>query len=168
MKNYELSNYQKISTPYIFVILQGTHFTHVPRQYLGQIFPWKIIVYRGIRFTITQHLFSTISVLNLKHSGQGTGYGERKEKKILNYRLCLHKFVEMWILRIWSPQIPVGSNLLAQIWVINSKRKNYSWKLQLENENQRIPLFIPSFYLCVLTECILVFTSKFKYNYYAY
>ena len=39
--------------------------------------------YRGIRFTITQHLFSTISVLNLKRSGQGTGYGERKKKKKL-------------------------------------------------------------------------------------
>ena len=37
MKNYELSNDQKISTPYIFVILQGTLFTHVPRRYLGQI-----------------------------------------------------------------------------------------------------------------------------------
>ena len=79
MKNYEISNYHKISTPYIFVILQGTLFTHVPRRYLGQIFPLKIIVYRGIRFTITQHLFSTIAVLNLKRSGQGTGYGERKK-----------------------------------------------------------------------------------------
>ena len=39
MKNYELSNDQKISTPNIFVILQGTVFTHVPRQYFGQIFP---------------------------------------------------------------------------------------------------------------------------------
>ena len=27
MKNYELSNYKKISTPYIFDILQGTVFT---------------------------------------------------------------------------------------------------------------------------------------------
>ena len=39
MKNYELSNDQKISTPYKFVILQGTVFTHVPRRFLGQIFP---------------------------------------------------------------------------------------------------------------------------------
>ena len=52
--------------------------------------------------------------------------------------MCLHQFVKMWILRIWSPQIPFGSNLLAQIWVIISKRKNYSWKLQLENESQPI------------------------------
>ena len=81
MKNYELSNDKKISTPFIFDILQGTVFTHVPRQYLGQIFPWKIIVYRDIRFTITQHLFSTIAALNLKRSGQGIGYGERKKKK---------------------------------------------------------------------------------------
>ena len=64
--------------------------------------------------------------------------GTEKGKKILNYRLCLHQFVKMWILRIWSPQIPFGSNLLAQIWVIISKRKNYSWKLQLENESQPI------------------------------
>ena len=82
MKDYELSNDKKISTPFIFDILQGTVFTHVPRQYLGQIFPYKIIVYRDIRFTITQHLFSTIAALNLKHSGQGTGYGVRKEKKL--------------------------------------------------------------------------------------
>ena len=27
------------------------------------------------------------------------------------------------------------------------------------------PLFIPNFYLCVLTEYILEITSKFKYNY---
>ena len=60
----------------------GYTFTHVPRRYLGQIFSWKFFVYRGIRFTITQHLFSTIAVLNLKRSGQYTGYGERKEKKL--------------------------------------------------------------------------------------
>ena len=79
MKNYELSNDQKISTPFSFDILQGTGFTHVPRRYLGQIFTWKFFVYRGIRFTITQHLFSTMAVLNLKRSGQNTGYGERKK-----------------------------------------------------------------------------------------
>ena len=77
MKNNGLSNDQKISTPFIVYILQGTGFTHVPRRYLGQIFPCKFFVYRGIRFTITQHLFSTIAALNLSRSGQGTGYGER-------------------------------------------------------------------------------------------
>ena len=39
IKNYELSNYKKISTPFIFDILQGTVSTHVPKQYFGQIFP---------------------------------------------------------------------------------------------------------------------------------
>ena len=39
MKKYYLSNDKKISTPFIFDILQGTGFTHVPRQYFGQIFP---------------------------------------------------------------------------------------------------------------------------------
>ena len=39
MKNYELSNDQKISTPFIFDILQGTLSIPFPRQYSGQIFP---------------------------------------------------------------------------------------------------------------------------------
>ena len=38
MKNYELSNDQKISIP-LFDILQGTVSRPFPRQYLGQIFP---------------------------------------------------------------------------------------------------------------------------------
>ena len=46
-EKYELSNDQKISTPFIFDILQGTVSTPFPRQYFGQIFPSKIIVYRG-------------------------------------------------------------------------------------------------------------------------
>ena len=39
MKNYDLSNDQKISTPFIFDILQCTVSRRFPRQYLGQIFP---------------------------------------------------------------------------------------------------------------------------------
>ena len=70
MKNYELPNNQKISTPLIFDILQGTVSSPFPRQYFGQIFPYKFFVYRGIRFQLTQHLFSTIAVLNLKRSGE--------------------------------------------------------------------------------------------------
>ena len=37
-KNYELSNDKKISTPFIFDILQGTVSKPFPRQYFGQIF----------------------------------------------------------------------------------------------------------------------------------
>ena len=37
--NYEHSTDLKMSTPFIFDILQGTVFIHVPRQYFGQIFP---------------------------------------------------------------------------------------------------------------------------------
>ena len=79
LKNYELSNDQKISTPYIFVILQGTVFTHVPRRYLDKYSREKLSYTEVSVFTITQHLFSTIAVINLKRSGQGIGYGERKK-----------------------------------------------------------------------------------------
>ena len=40
------------------------------------------ILDKYIRFTITQHLSSTVAVLNLKRSGQYTGYGERKKKNL--------------------------------------------------------------------------------------
>ena len=40
-ENYELLNDQKISTPFIFDILQGTVSRPFPRHYLGQIFPLK-------------------------------------------------------------------------------------------------------------------------------
>ena len=39
LENYELSNDQKISTPFIFDILWGAVSTPFPRQYFGQIFP---------------------------------------------------------------------------------------------------------------------------------
>ena len=42
----------------------------------------KIFVYRGIRFTITQHLFNTTVFLNLQRSGLESGYGERKIQKL--------------------------------------------------------------------------------------
>ena len=39
MKNYELFNDKKISTPFIIDILQGTVSPPFSRQYFGQIFP---------------------------------------------------------------------------------------------------------------------------------
>ena len=80
MKDYELSNDKKTSTLFIFDILQSTVFTHVPRQYFGQIFPYIFSYTEVFRFTIAQHLFSTIVVLNLKRSDLESGYGERKKK----------------------------------------------------------------------------------------
>ena len=80
MNNYELSNDQKISTPFIFDILQGIVLHTFPDNIWDK---YSRENYRISRypFTIRQQLFSAIAVLNLKRSGQGTGYRERKTKK---------------------------------------------------------------------------------------
>ena len=77
MKNYELSNDQQISTPFIFDILQGTVLhtfqDNILDKYSRENF--RIPSYTSLANTTP---FRTIIFLNLSRSGQGTGYGERK------------------------------------------------------------------------------------------
>ena len=75
MKNYELSNDEKISTPFIFDILQGTVLHTFPDNILDKYSreKFRIPTYTSLANTTP---FRTIVFLNLSRSGQGTGYGK--------------------------------------------------------------------------------------------